>query len=68
MTTRQRNHIRMTRAGLKLYKTDASQRLMAKTRRDDLRRATLCINGPLHGKATHGCRCYACYLAHKETA
>lgn len=28
----------------------------------------LCINGEGHGKATHGCRCEACYEKHRGSA
>lgn len=36
------------------YKTSLKRRLMAEARRDRLRDLKLCINGELHGPATHG--------------
>ena len=36
-----------------------------KKRRDMLRANRICLNGQKHGTATHGVRCYACYLTHK---
>ncbi len=38
----------------------------AKTRRDRLRAAGLCINGDRHGKATHGVLCARCRIVHNR--
>jgi len=46
------------------YKTDPATRLLAKIRRDELREAGLCINGPKHGEAVRGVRCQVCAEKH----
>lgn len=50
------------------FKSDWRKRRNAKRRRDVLRDIGLCINGPAHGKATHGCRCEACHETHGKSA
>ncbi len=48
------------------YKTAPETRLDAKLRRDERRAAGICINGNLHGKATHGVLCAACRATHRD--
>lgn len=50
------------------YSTTRNQRTYAKRRRDGLRGKKLCINGALHGPATHGSLCMACRETHRRTA
>lgn len=50
------------------YRTDKVSRIKAKHRRDGLMALGLCLNGALHGKATRGCRCDACYVTHRRSA
>jgi len=38
----------------------------SRERRKDLASKKLCINGPTHGPATHGPRCYWCKYVHKH--
>lgn len=39
----------------------------SKVRRDKLRAAGLCLNGPLHGPATDGVLCRPCRETHRKT-
>jgi hypothetical protein len=50
------------------YRTYAHHRRKQERRRAHLKELGVCINGPTHGKATHGCRCKACYLVHRGDA
>jgi hypothetical protein len=40
--------------------------LRIKEHRQDLRRRGICVNGELHGPATHGTRCEACWARDKR--
>lgn len=59
------------------YRTDVERRLEVKTRRDELRDAEVCINGPkngnvgargvTHGPVVRGGKCQHCIDVHART-
>lgn len=50
------------------YKTDETQRLLAKLRRDELKAKGLCISSATHGPATDGVLCARCREQHRRSA